>query len=120
MRKEKLIALAAAYVMAVGIVNTKAQPSVQLNFGPGSPVSPNTMVMAPTMPPPLWGPAVPMSPRRGVVYAPGTWAWHGAAWVWVPGAWVAPPGPGARWAPGQWDRDRRRGGSRWVGGRWRR
>jgi hypothetical protein len=122
MRKRQLIALVAVCVIAAGIMSTEAQPSgsVQLNFGnPGSVLSPNTMIEAPTMPPPLWVQPTPRPPGPGFVYVDGNWAWNGGAWVWVPGAWVQPPpGPRVRWSPGHWDRRGRRG-SRWVGGRWR-
>src|SRR5262249_28933982 len=119
MRKRKLIALAAVCVTATAIVSAEAQPSVQLNFGNrGSPWAPNTMIDAPTMPPPLWIQPPPRSPGPGFVWVEGNWAWNGGAWVWVPGAWAQPPGPRARWSPGHWDRRGRRG-SHWVGGRWR-
>src|SRR5215831_7129668 len=94
MRNGKLIVLVG--VMAAGILSAEAQdsfePGVQPAFAnPGSPVSPNTMLMAPTMPPPPWKQPVPISPGRGLVYVPGNWAWNGGAWVWIPGAWMTPP-----------------------------
>lgn len=126
MRKKKLIALAAVAVMTAGILSVEAQPSVSLNIGnPGSPWAPNTLMVAPTMPPPLWSQPVPRPPGPGFVWVDGNWAWNGSAnggaWTWVPGAWTQPPRPRAKWSPGHWDRDRRiRGpGSRWTGGRWR-
>src|SRR5215475_631958 len=122
MRKTKLIALAAVWVLTAGIISAEAQPAVSLNFGnPGSPWAPNTLTVAPTLPPPLWVQPTPRPPGPGMVWVDGNWAWNGGAWVWVPGAWTRPPGPRSRWSPGHWDRDRRiRGpGSRWVGGRWR-
>lgn len=120
MRKGKLVALIAACVTAAGLLGAEAQPSVQLNFGnPGTPISPNTMLVAPTMPPPLWRQPATIAPGPGFVWVDGNWAWNGGAWVWVPGTWARPPFPRAKWSRGHWDRDRRRGGSRWVGGRWR-
>jgi WXXGXW repeat (2 copies) len=113
MRKRKLIVLAAVGVIAAGILTAKAQPG----FVPGSPLSPNTMMQAPSMPPPVPTMAVPRSPGPQFVWAPGSWAWNRSGWAWVPGAWVMPPRPGAMWAPGHWNRRGR--GSRWVGGSWR-
>jgi hypothetical protein len=89
MRKRKLIALAAGCMMAAGVISTEAQPSgsVQLNFGnPGTPWAPNTMMMAPTMPPPLWHRPPPIAPGPGMVWVDGNWAWNGGGWAWVPGA----------------------------------
>src|SRR5262245_58438616 len=98
MRNRKLIALTAVCTIAAGLVSTDAQPSgsVQLNFGnPGSPWAPNTMMVAPTLPPPLWSQPTPRPPGPGMVWVDGNWAWsgnaNGGAWVWVPGAWTQPP-----------------------------
>jgi hypothetical protein len=120
MRKLKVIGLAAACLLSAGCASTEAQPSVQVNVGARvSPMSPNTLMFAPTMPPHRWRQPIPMAPGPGMVWVDGNWAWNGGAWVWVPGTWARPPFPRAKWRPGHWNRNWRRGGSRWVGGRWR-
>src|SRR5437660_4559340 len=107
MGKRKLIALAAVCVMAAGIVSSEAQPSVSLNFGnPGSPWAPNTMMVAPTLPPPPWSQPVPAPPGPGMVWVDGNWAWNGSAsggaWTWFrePGRNRRDPGQGGLPATG--------------------
>lgn len=54
-------------------------------------------------PPPIPNYDQPMSPRDGMAWTPGYWAWGDAGgYVWVPGAWVATPGTGMLWTPGYW------------------
>lgn len=118
MKKRKMIVLAAIGLVAAGIVSAEAQrfgPTVMVT--PGSPLSPNTIMVAPGMPPPLRTQVIPRSPRRGFVWAPGSWAWNGGTWVWVPGAWVRPPRAGAVWVSPRWNRRGR--GAAWTGGFWR-
>ena len=77
----------------------------------------NTVVTAPTAPPPQRVEAIPPSPGPQMAWEPGHWSFDGATWNWVPGHFEAAPQPTAQWVPGHWAQQP--GGTWiWITGRW--
>ena len=80
------------------------------------PASAQTIVVAPTAPPPPEVETIPPPPVSVDIWTPGHWAWNGADWSWMPGHYVARPAPQATWVPGHWEVGS--GGYVWVDGHW--
>ena len=64
--------------------------------------------------------ARPLAPGPRYVWVDGDYVWRGNQYVYNEGRWALPAYGGARWVPGHWKFNRRRGGWFWVGGHWRR
>ncbi|HEY7334594.1 MAG TPA: hypothetical protein VH639_06895 [Bryobacteraceae bacterium] len=73
-----------------------------------------------TAPPPPPAGAVVMgrAPSAGMVWVPGFYRGVRGRYVWVNGRWARPPRRGMVWVPPRWVAGRR-GGYRFVAGRWR-
>ena len=69
-----------------------------------------TVVIAPSAPPPPQAETIPSPPAAVDTWVPGHWAWTGTEWSWVPGQYIARPAPQATWVPGHWEQQ----GSQWV------
>jgi hypothetical protein len=76
-----------------------------------------TVIIAPTAPPPARVETIPAAPSTAMVWQAGHWNWNGANWVWDPGQYVAPPQRMAVWDPGHWVQQPN-GGYAWVEGHW--
>jgi hypothetical protein len=87
-----LQSLAAASVLALGLMGAPARAEIYIGIAPPEP----RVEVVP-------------APRRGYVWAPGYWAWRGRHHVWMDGHWVRARA-GYRWDPDRWYND---------GGRWR-
>ncbi len=75
-----------------------------------------TIVVAPTAPPPPQVETIPPPPAAVDVWTPGHWAWNGGTWAWTPGQYIARPAPQAAWVPGHWEAGS--SGYVWVDGHW--
>jgi hypothetical protein len=82
-----------------------------------APVTPSTVAVSGSEPPPAPDQPVVAAPAPGYVWIGGEWQWNGYAWVWAQGQWIIAPWPGAVWAHGYWYRGPF-GGWRHAPGRW--
>ena len=85
-----------------------------------SPVPAESVVIAPTAPPPARVETIPAPPSveaQTMYWRPGHWMWSGANWAWQPGTYVERPAPQAVWAPGHWEQQPT-GGYVWIDGHW--
>lgn len=64
--------------------------------------------------------ARPLAPSPRHVWVEGEYVQRGNQYEYTEGHWVLPAYPGARWVPGHWKENRRRGGWYWAPGHWRR
>ncbi|HEY6431600.1 MAG TPA: hypothetical protein VIZ17_06415 [Acetobacteraceae bacterium] len=80
------------------------------------PATAQTVVIAPTAPPPPQVETIPPPPAPVDVWTPGHWAWNGTTWAWAPGQYIARPAPQATWVPGHWEAGS--SGYVWVDGHW--
>lgn len=80
------------------------------------PASAQTIVVAPTAPPPPQVETIPAPPASIDVWTPGHWSWSGTNWAWVQGQYMARPAPQATWVPGHWEGQST--GYVWVAGHW--
>jgi hypothetical protein len=107
MNPAKMLRLA-LLAMAVLLPAWTSPAAAQVNFGFGVEIGP----------PPRHVEVIPPS-RAGYVWAPGYWAWNGAAYVWVEGRW-APSRPGYYWVPEHWEEHAGERARHWhfAPGRW--
>jgi WXXGXW repeat (2 copies) len=64
--------------------------------------------------------ARPLAPSPRHVWVDGDWVWRNNQYVYTEGRWVLPAYSRARWIPGHWKLNRRRGGWYWMPGHWSR
>jgi hypothetical protein len=82
-----------------------------------SPASAQTVIIAPTAPPPPQVETIPPPPSATMVWQPGHWRYTDSRWDWVGGHYAARPQQTATWEPGHWA-VQPNGGYSWIDGRW--
>lgn len=118
-RKIYLSVTALGLVTGLGLATGPARAQVQLVV-PSTPVQANSVIIAPSAPPPPRVETIPAPPvvqAQTMTWVPGHWSWTGGNWAWTEGHYLQRPAPQAVWQPGQW-MQQPTGGYVWVDGHW--
>lgn len=96
-----------------------ATPAMGQSVITPAPVQPESVIIAPSAPPPPRVETIPAPPTapQAMYWQPGHWMWDGANWRWTQGQYVVRPSSQAIWEPGHW-MQRPSGGYVWVDGHW--